>query len=93
MQLVAKIFINKEIGKDLRISTITVKTYLIHIYNKLGVDDHTSAVTMALEKGINPFQLEKSLYLRISHKHTPYQVSTFSGLIVVRHALSPAKMH
>jgi DNA-binding NarL/FixJ family response regulator len=43
---------NKEIGKTLHISTATVKTHLIHIYNKLGVSDRTAAVTTALERGI-----------------------------------------
>lgn len=52
LQLVAKGASNKEIGKTLHISIATVKTHLIHIYNKLGVDDRTSAVTTALEKGI-----------------------------------------
>ncbi len=52
LQLVAKGYSNKEVGKALHISTATVKTHLIHIYNKLGVDDRTSAVTTALEKGI-----------------------------------------
>ncbi len=52
LQLVAKGYSNKEIGKALHISTATVKTHLIHIYGKLGVDDRTAAVTMALERGI-----------------------------------------
>ncbi len=52
LQLVAKGHSNKDIGKALHISTATVKTHLIHIYNKLGVDDRTAAVTTALEKGI-----------------------------------------
>ena len=52
LQLVAKGASNKEAGKALHISTATVKTHLIHIYNKLGVDDRTAAVTTALEKGI-----------------------------------------
>ena len=52
LQLVAKGASNKEVGKALHISTATVKTHLIHIYNKLGVDDRTAAVTTALEKGI-----------------------------------------
>ena len=43
---------NKEIGKQLHISTATVKTHLIHIYDKLGVSDRTAAVTVALERGI-----------------------------------------
>ncbi len=52
LQAVAKGASNKEIGKTLHISTATVKTHLIHIFNKLGVDDRTAAVTTALEKGI-----------------------------------------
>ena len=52
LQLVAKGASNKEIGKALHISTATVKTHLIHIFNKLGVDDRTAAVTVALEKRI-----------------------------------------
>jgi len=47
----AKGYSNKEISKELRISTAMVKIHLIHIYNKLGVDDRTAAVTTALEKG------------------------------------------
>lgn len=43
---------NKEIAKALHISTATVKTHLIHIFGKLGVDDRTAAVTVALERGI-----------------------------------------
>jgi ATP/maltotriose-dependent transcriptional regulator MalT len=52
LQLVAKGASNKEIGKALHISTATVKTHLIHIYGKLGVDGRTAAVTTALEKGV-----------------------------------------
>lgn len=52
LQLVAKGNGNREVGKVLHISTATVKTHLIHIYNKLGVNDRTAAVTTAIEKGI-----------------------------------------
>ena len=52
LELVAKGQSNKEIGKSLHISTATVKTHLIHIFSKLSVDDRTSAVTTAIEKGI-----------------------------------------
>jgi len=43
---------NKEIAEALFISEATVKTHLIHIFSKLGVDDRTAAVTVALERGI-----------------------------------------
>ena len=52
LQWVARGSSNKEVAKALHISTATVKTHLIHIYNKLGVDDRTAAVTTALEKGM-----------------------------------------
>ncbi len=52
LQLVAKGHSNREIGKVLHISTATVKTHLIHIFDKLAVSDRTAAVTAALEKGI-----------------------------------------
>ena len=43
---------NKEIARGLHISEATVKTHLIHVYRKLGVDGRTAAVTKALETGI-----------------------------------------
>jgi DNA-binding NarL/FixJ family response regulator len=52
LELVAKGYSNKEVAKALHISTATVKTHLIHIYSKLGVDDRTSATTTAIERGI-----------------------------------------
>ena len=43
---------NKDIASKLYISEATVKTHLVHIFGKLGVDDRTAAVTVALERGI-----------------------------------------
>jgi DNA-binding NarL/FixJ family response regulator len=43
---------NKEVGRVLHISEATVKTHLLHIFAKLGVEDRTAAVTAALERGI-----------------------------------------
>jgi DNA-binding NarL/FixJ family response regulator len=43
---------NKDIAATLYISEATVKTHLVHIFGKLGVDDRTAAVTVALEQGI-----------------------------------------
>jgi DNA-binding NarL/FixJ family response regulator len=52
LNLVAGGASNKEAAQALHISTATVKSHLIHIYEKLGVSDRTSAVTTALERGI-----------------------------------------
>ncbi|MFZ0543930.1 MAG: response regulator transcription factor [Candidatus Promineifilaceae bacterium] len=52
LELVSKGNSNKQVARTLHISTATVKTHLIHIFDKLGVKDRTSAVTAALEKGI-----------------------------------------
>lgn len=43
---------NAQIGAQLFISEATVKTHLLRIFTKLGVDDRTRAVTVALERGI-----------------------------------------
>ena len=52
LRRVAKGLSNKEIAVDMHISQATVKTHLIHIFRKLDVNDRTSAVTLALERGI-----------------------------------------
>ncbi|MCV2395594.1 response regulator transcription factor [Actinotalea sp. M2MS4P-6] len=45
---------NGQIGAELFISEATVKTHLLRIFTKLGVDDRTRAVTVAIERGILP---------------------------------------
>jgi DNA-binding NarL/FixJ family response regulator len=49
---VARGLSNKQIGRRLYVSEATVKTHLLRIFGKLGVDDRTAAVTVALERGI-----------------------------------------
>ena len=41
---------NRQMAQDLFISEATVKTHLIHIYQKLGVDNRTAAVNVASER-------------------------------------------
>ena len=43
---------NRQIAETLFISQATVKTHLIHIYSKLGVDNRTAAVDVARERRI-----------------------------------------
>jgi len=52
LQLMAKGAANKEIGAALHISQSTVKTHISNIFQKLGVNDRTGAVTEALKRGI-----------------------------------------
>ena len=51
---VARGLSNAQIGADLYIGEATVKTHLLRVFAKLGVDDRTRAVTVALERGILP---------------------------------------
>lgn len=50
--LVARGLTNRAIGRELHLSEATVKSHLIHVYAKLGVDDRTAAVVTALQRGI-----------------------------------------
>jgi len=43
---------NTEVAAALHISTATVKTHLLHIYDKLGVSDRAAAVSRAYQTGI-----------------------------------------
>lgn len=52
LELVAKGTSNKQIAKALWISETTVKTHLLHVFDKLGVTDRTAAVTEALRRGV-----------------------------------------
>ncbi|MGB9376734.1 MAG: response regulator transcription factor [Mycobacteriales bacterium] len=45
---------NAEVGQALYIGEATVKTHLLRIFAKLGVDDRTAAVTVAMERGVLP---------------------------------------
>lgn len=50
--LVAKGATNRDIAAELFISEATVKTHLLRAFEKLGVDDRTAAVVVALERGL-----------------------------------------
>lgn len=52
LQLVAEGSSNREIGQQLMLSEATVKSHLVHIYDKLGVRSRTSAVASAREQGV-----------------------------------------
>ncbi|GAA2749236.1 response regulator transcription factor [Kitasatospora cinereorecta] len=52
LQLLAEGLANRQISKRLFISEATVKTHLVHIYDKLGVDSRTSAIAAGLTAGL-----------------------------------------
>jgi DNA-binding NarL/FixJ family response regulator len=51
LRLVARGFSNAAVGRELYIAEATVKTHLLRAFAKLGVDDRTAAVTVAMERG------------------------------------------
>jgi len=53
--LVARGSSNQDVAEKLHVSTATVKSHLIQIYQKLGVSDRTAAVTTAIERGVIRF--------------------------------------
>lgn len=52
LELVRDGLSNQQISKKLFLSQATVKSHLVHIYAKLGVDSRTSAVATATERGV-----------------------------------------
>src|SRR5699024_3259935 len=50
LQALAACASNKQLAKQMFISAGTVKTHVNHIYQKLGVDNRTAAVTVARER-------------------------------------------
>jgi DNA-binding NarL/FixJ family response regulator len=52
LQLLALGLANRQISKRLFISEATVKTHLVHIYDKLGVDSRTAAIASGLTSGL-----------------------------------------
>jgi DNA-binding NarL/FixJ family response regulator len=51
---VARGLTNADIGRQLFIGEATVKTHLLRVFAKLGVDDRTRAVMVAVERGLLP---------------------------------------
>lgn len=52
LALVARGASNRLIAEQLFVSEATVKTHLVHVYEKLGVNDRAAAVATAYERGI-----------------------------------------
>ncbi|MDH6127058.1 response regulator transcription factor [Kitasatospora sp. GP82] len=52
LRLLAEGLANRQISKRLFISEATVKTHLVHIYDKLGVDSRTAAIAAGLTSGL-----------------------------------------
>ncbi len=52
LRLVAEGLSNRAIGERLFVGEATVKTHLVRAFEKLGVNDRTRAVTLAMERGL-----------------------------------------
>ena len=52
LRLVADGLSNREIGERLFLGESTVKTHLLRTFEKLGVNDRTRAVTLAMQRGL-----------------------------------------
>ena len=52
LELLATGLSNRAIAKKTFISEATVKTHLVHIYGKLGVDNRTAAIAAATQRRI-----------------------------------------
>lgn len=52
LELLATGLTNRAIARQLFISEATVKTHLVHIFGKLGVDNRTSAIAVAAQRRI-----------------------------------------
>lgn len=52
LRLVALGLSNSQIGKQLFLSQATVKSHLVHIYQRLGVESRTAAVAAATDRGL-----------------------------------------
>lgn len=55
LDMIAKGLTNKEIAQVLMISQFTVRTHIVHIFDKLGASDRTEAVAIASRQGIINF--------------------------------------
>jgi len=56
LELLAEGMANKEIANQLVVSEATIKTHLVHIFTKLGVDTRTAAVAAAVDRGLIRFR-------------------------------------
>ncbi len=52
LRLVAEGLSNRVIGERLHLGEATIKTHLLRTFEKLGVNDRTRAVTLAMERGL-----------------------------------------
>ncbi len=50
--LVARGMSNRAVAKELFVTEATVKSHLVHVFSKLGVDSRTAAVAAARERGL-----------------------------------------
>ncbi|MEJ5913102.1 response regulator transcription factor [Pseudokineococcus sp. 1T1Z-3] len=54
LALVARGLSNRQVAAELVVGEATVKSHLLRVFSKLGVDDRTAAVMTAIERGVLP---------------------------------------
>ena len=66
--LVAREFTNKQIGENLDISELTVKTHLRNVYSKTGVHDKAQLVSRILKSEADFWNVEYHKLMRRLHR-------------------------
>jgi DNA-binding NarL/FixJ family response regulator len=61
--LIARGSSNREAARRLFISEATVKTHVLHIYAKLGVNDRAAAVAAGFERGLLPRAADLTVHI------------------------------
>jgi len=54
VRLIGQHLSNPEIASQLFVSRATVKTHLVHIFSKLGIDSRSELAAEAAKRGIQP---------------------------------------
>jgi len=54
VRLVSEHLTNPEIATRLFVSRATIKTHLVHIFSKLGIESRSQLVAEAIKRGLRP---------------------------------------
>jgi DNA-binding CsgD family transcriptional regulator len=79
MRLVAEGLGNREIARQLNLSEHTVKNYLFHIFDKLGISNRVELVLYAMTNA-------KKMALPLPHRRSQPRTLSALGLSILRHS-------